>query len=844
MPVYCDEVVRKALARQMTDNQINDFLLQVEEAMRSAKQAAANPADKALRLQALAEKKRLEGMARRRAGLIQRQRRLANRDLVLTEYAGMEDKGVESLIVGTQYNKKGSHFSVDHIAKGYEEHWLGRLYNGVNALGPGHWRLFRSGKLDRQIAEALWKVERPGDFHGEKAAMEIAKVIHEIQEDCCLAQNKLGAATLKLDGYIVRQSHDQDKIWRAGAAEWKSFVRDRLDWKETADGRFDPNVDAKAADKFLQDLWEAFASGIHEKQNGAGLNNPLASSGNVGSLAAKLNQNRVIHFKDSDAWFDYNERFGFGNLREAVQNGIRKAAGNSGLMRMFGPSPKAGLDFLLKDLGLALKHKGDFEGVKRLRAAAKRLDNEWQTVDGSGQISGNPSIARWSANIRSWNNMTKLGGVLLSSITDIPSFATEFAYHGQGFLRSLGEGLRLVAQGRGSAAQKEILADCGVFFDSMSAELCSRFTGADATGKIAAASNFFFKVNGLSLWTDAWKKSAALMLAHNLGRMKSKAWNDLGHAGQRLLSLYGLEEEGWNLLRAGKLKAADGREYLTPEITAQIPEAEIRNLLQAKKGGKVLEGEIQQYRDELAERLRTLIRDRVSYAVLEPDARTRSILYQGTKPGTAAGEAMRFVLQFKSFPTAFMQKLFGRELLGREATTYKGGLANIFLKDKFGERSGFARMFLMMTLFGYGAMSVKQLLAGKTPHDPANPKTWLAAAVQGGGLGIYGDFLFGDKSRVGSSFYSTLGGPTLSQVEEAQNLWFAIRDGEDAKSGAIRFAMGLMPGNNLFYTRAAFDYLIGYNLFEMLNPGYISRYRRRIKRENGQTFWLEPHKWR
>lgn len=439
--------------------------------------------------------------------------------------------------------------------------------------------------------------------------------------------------------------------------------------------------------------------------------------------------------------------------------------------------------------------------------------------------------------------MTKLGGVLLSSITDVPSFATEFAYHGQGFLKSLGEGLRLALKGRGSAGQQAILADCGVFFDSMSAELCSRFSGADASGRISAMSNFFFKINGLSLWTDAWKKSAALMLSHNLGRMAKSDWQGLAHAERRLLGLYGIEEQGWNLLRKGKLKAADGREYLTPEIVEQIPSYKIRAILQKNGGRKALSGEIQQYRDELAERLRTLIRDRVSYAVLEPDARTRSILYQGTRPGTGAGEAMRFVLQFKSFPTAFMQKLFGRELLGREATTYRGGLKNILLRDRFGERSGFARMFLMMTLFGYGAMSVKQLAAGKTPHDPANPKTWLAAAVQGGGLGIYGDFLFGEKSRMGSSFYSTLGGPTLSQVEEAQNLWFAIRDGEDAKSGALRFAMSLTPGNNLFYARAAFDYLIGYNLFEMLNPGYISRYRRRIKKENGQNFWLTPLKW-
>lgn len=136
----------------------------------------------------------------------------------------------------------------------------------------------------------------------------------------------------------------------------------------------------------------------------------------------------------------------------------------------------------------------------------------------------------------------------------------------------------------------------------------------------------------------------------------------------------------------------------------------------------------------------------------------------------------------------------------------------------------FTRLFLMMTLFGYGSMTAKQLIAQKTPRDPSSPQTWLAAAAQGGGLGIYGDFLFGEKSRMGSSFYSTLGGPTLGTAESVYNLYQNIKDGRDVSAETFRLFFNHIPGNNLFWFRAAFDHFIGYNLFEMMNPGYISRH--------------------
>jgi hypothetical protein len=60
-------------------------------------------------------------------------------------------------------------------------------------------------------------------------------------------------------------------------------------------------------------------------------------------------------------------------------------------------------------------------------------------------------------------------------------------------------------------------------------------------------------------------------------------------------------------------------------------------------------------------------------------------------------------------------------------------------------------------------MAVNDALVGNPQRDFRNPMTLLAALAQGGGLGIYGDFLFGEVSRMGAGLVSTAGGPALSE---------------------------------------------------------------------------------
>jgi hypothetical protein len=145
----------------------------------------------------------------------------------------------------------------------------------------------------------------------------------------------------------------------------------------------------------------------------------------------------------------------------------------------------------------------------------------------------------------------------------------------------------------------------------------------------------------------------------------------------------------------------------------------------------------------------------------------------------------------------------------------------------------------MSTVFGYGAMMAKDMLKGRSPRE-FSYSTALAAMVQGGGLGIYGDFLFGEYNRFGRSFLSTLAGPTFGQIDAVAELWTRARNGEDVAANLIKLAKDNTPFINVFYTRMAIDYLFLYQLQEFVNPGYLSRLEQRIMTENDQRFFMPP----
>lgn len=674
--------------------------------------------------------------------------------------------------------------------------------------------------IARELAEITKADSQPG-LTGNENARKIAAVIDKYRKSMIGRKNRAGAWIKPLPGYVIRQSHDMHKLRRAGFEAWRDTVLPRLDPERTF-GDADPET-------FLREAYNALKSGIHMKAGEAEIDLKLAFKG-PGNLAKRLSQHRVLHFKDADSFMEYNQRFGTRGLKEAIVKEMELSARQIALMETFGPNPRAMFDSVMGDL--KKRYRNDDKKLARLN----RLTLEWQfqQIDGTSRMPGNTDWASVASTVRGVQNWSKLGGATLSAMADVVFHSGELHRQGVPLMRSWSQALQNLGEGFSKKDQRLLYDLIGVGLDGQLGDLAARFSPTDTVpGSVAKTNQIFFKYSLLAPWTDANKRGIGAMMARNLAVEKKKSFAQMPDHWQRLFRRYGIDEEGWDIVRRAVRRGSDidasitdTREYLMPSDIKELPDSVF---------GKRTKRQIQRLKDDLETSLRSLYVDRGEFAAPTPGARETAILQMGTQPGTVTGEAVRFMAQFKSFATTVLTRNFGESLFSGGARTFREAL----LEGK-GDMMGLANLIVGSTVMGYLAMSAKDLAKGRTPRDIEDFQTWTAAFVQGGGGGIYGDFLFGETNRFGRSLLGTLAGPTFGTVDDIDRIRAKILAGEDVDADVLRLAMGNTPFLNMFYTRVALDYLILYQLQEAVSPGYLRRMERNLKRENDQEFVIPP----
>ena len=241
----------------------------------------------------------------------------------------------------------------------------------------------------------------------------------------------------------------------------------------------------------------------------------------------------------------------------------------------------------------------------------------------------------------------------------------------------------------------------------------------------------------------------------------------------------------------------------------------------------------------------SMIADETQYAIIEPDAKTRAFMRQGTRPGTFAGEVWRTVMQFKSFPIAYLQRQMGgrRWVRGDSQQGMRYGWNAGTIRDAaFRDMSGTVGAAVSAYAFGYLAMTLKDIAKGRTPRDPTKKETVFAALLQSGGVGIIGDFFFNKVNRFGGGLAGTLAGPFIGELGQAIPAVQSMLRGEFQQGGedALRVALDTLPFVNVWYTREALNWAVFYHIRESLSPGTLSRTERKLKKEYGQDYILSP----
>jgi hypothetical protein len=819
-------------------------------------------------------------------GLIEKRMRLASarararRDGLYARMGVPEDRAMHAITVGDEQLGHGRGLSVDAQGRALQVELWGELERVLK--GTGHlerlapWHGFFDAQFEARVEVELARVNGDKDAPtGDAEAVKVAEAIAPVLERARTMQNAEGAWIAQLEGYNGRQTHDALKVaggfWKgmadtgtlvrtrsltaareAAAAkafgQWKAFISPRLHERsfegvEAIARDAAPSFLGEAAsarDRFLAAVWWDIVTGRHAILKGA---DDLGDFRPPAGKARAVSASRVLHFRDASARRDYRLTYGASrSLYADIVGQLGRAASNTALMRTFGPSPRAAFEAdIQRGLGAA-RDRNDIRTGKAL--GSSKLARRFDELDGTSSAPENVRMATVGRLVRIDQSLSKLGGMVLSSFSDAPIAVQTLSRAGVDFL----EGYQSILQGvsRMQGADGRAVADLlDVGARSAANELSSRFSAADGPiGWSGWAMRLFYKANGFEFWSNGVRQGAAQMLASHFGREAGSAWPALRAGTRETLERFGIDEAGWNTLRKGVDTGEDGRPYLTFDAVDRADDADL--LSWAGMEGKAATPQAAaRAREELALRFRAMIGDTLDTALSEARGRERSALTLGTKPGTILGEAVRVFTQFWAFPLSFM----GRHV----APAMKGyaGKAPAFLM---------AHLILSTTILGLASMQAKQIAKGRemrplTDDDgKPRPDVFLAAMLQGGGLGIYGDFLFGEYNRFGGSPIATIGGPAVGEAEKLLKLFGHLRGaidpsktGEersdslgDAGTDAVRFVTGNTPFVNLFYTRLALDVGLLWHINEAIRPGWADDYEQRVEEETGAAFVVKP----
>ena len=781
-------------------------------------------------------------------------------EYIFDNFEGDEKEGLISILVGTNRRVTGARSAVST----QQQATVNQLIAGFNQKLKNEKVLKLFDKMDketqRRVVRTMYELNQKKTGMEEQLGMRppisetnpdiirLAEILESYSEMIRIKLNDRGANIGKLWGYIVRQSHDpylvrdaakvlgkkledmddgvdpniktkKDINYNRNYKAWRDFVMEKLDQERTFAGVED-------IEEFMQFVYNSLVRNQYLKSDGADFTYGSRSRELFRTDVAKaagLSAKRVLHFKTADDWFDYNDLFGVGNLKESFFSGLQTAGRNIGIMDTLGTKPQDNFNKIRTAVGNRLNKLG------RKSDLTENMFNKYlRVVDGSIYTVENFGVAKYSAISRSVASMAKLGGATISAAADIGLYGSEMRYQGRSFLGGMFEALSSLAKIKNPQQLKDIAEGLGFIGDNTIYDIAGRYQVGDNLSKgFTKTQRFFFKLNLLSWWTNTLKEGAMLGMANYFAKQKNLAFDSLNPQLKNLFNVYNIDSTKWNIIRKTAMeKADDGREFINIAMLDQISDADVKKITGLDNLSK---REILIEKDKFKASVSGMLLDRSIYAVIEPDARVRAFLTQGYLAGTPMGEAIRFFGQFKAFPLSIVQKV-----LGREIDYFKGPN-----KDLARGIVGLGSIIVTSGLLGYLSMTIKDLLKGRSPRDPTKLNSVMAAFLQGGGLGIYGDVLF-QETRSGGDIIGNIAGPVpLTAFDLVQAIKYGIR-GEGGKAGrtAYRAVSQSIPFMNLFYLKTAFDYLIGYQIMETMSPGILRRIERRMKKNYNQDFLL------
>jgi hypothetical protein len=746
--------------------------------------------------------------------------RIADVDAMMA--AGVKPLDAVQKTITRDYSGRVNLESLEQRVAGYRANFGRQIMHTWEALGEDWAGFFQSReKLVTLIRELR------GENTGDAVAKRGAKAFHDVAEEARQTFNAAGGGVGKLDDWGMPQHHSQELVARAGRDTWVDQVMPMLDRGKYADDAGVPWTDTRVRE-FLEKAWDTIATNGHANRE------PGVPAG-AGKRSNRHAEHRQIHFRDADSVITYWEQFGERTAFDILQGHVETMARDIAFVEHFGPNPNTTYQ-TLRDQALTQAAKAEPTKTTQLEGRAVRLDNLFEYAAGRIKPSANPSVSKIADGIAHLNVAGKLGGAAIASlIGDKPMMEAVRHLNNLPAVQSWRNELALLNPANG--ADRALLQRQGLMLEGVRSGLNRFYEGLGETGFTGKLANAVMRVTGMNAINELRKGSFGLSLMDAIGAeiRKGVDFANLPDSDVRTLRNYGITEADWKVWKLAPLDRIGANDsVLTPEAISRISEADL------KAAGVIgqVDGPVEAAaaRRNATVKLLGAVNTESEFAIVTPGWSERAQFYGDLQRGTVKGEIARSVLQFKAFPWAYLQR--GMDAVANGETPVSKATMSAYL-------------IVSTTLAGAMLMQTREMLSGKDPRAMADEnwwKFWPAAFLQGGALGIYGDFLYSvNQTRYGSGPLEALAGPTLGPLLElalVQPFTAAKKsmEGKETHLAAQTFQdlKGFVPGGNIWYAKAAMEHLVFQQVLDWLSPGYLFSMRQRTQREYGQDWWWAP----
>ncbi len=407
-------------------------------------------------------------------------------------------------------------------------------------------------------ADVVREVFQGADGHtGNSAAKAGARAWLDTIEKLRLRFNAAGGDVGKLDYGYLGQAVDSVRVQKATPEDFAAKVLPLLDRRRylNEDGSLMNNAQVA---EILRAAHATLASdGVNKVEPG--------QFRGAGARANRGSESRVLHFKDGDSWMAYMGEYGEGSLYDSMMGHIGAMARNIGLVERYGPNPEQ--TFRVQ---ADIAERADDRGTVQNRSFGNTPQAYWDILSGKTSSPENAFVANVGQNVRNIQTAAKLGGAVITSLTDIGTIATTLHYDRLPYfdmLKNLGKQL--------DKDHREFLRAHGVIAESLTSTM-NRWTGDHMThGLTGKVANSVMKMSFMNAWTDGLRGAFSATMMQGFARKVGKEWAKLDEWDRWLMTRKGITEEDWNIIAKAEPTERGGSKYLTRDAIMATGDSDV-----------------------------------------------------------------------------------------------------------------------------------------------------------------------------------------------------------------------------------------------------------------------------